>query len=357
MAEQLTNYQCPACTAPLNFSPDTGKLDCEFCDSSFTVAEIEALYADKNQRAAQAWDDSELHRQWQPDENLLTCNCPACGAELICEETTVASCCPYCGNPTVIPGQFKDDLQPDYVIPFKLTKEKAIAALAKHYKKCPLLPKTFRTSNTLEKIQGVYVPFWLYDGKVSGSFRFDAVRVHTHRQGDWVITEKEHFDVARSGSIAFEKVPVDASSKMPDDYMDSIEPFDYTELKPFASSYLSGFLADKYDVSVADSNSRADQRCINTLEQSMQDTVLGFQQCHVRSRNVQLERGKVHYALLPVWMLNVKWKDQSYLLAINGQTGRTVGSLPASFGQALLLFAKIALPLSVLGVLIVQVLG
>ena len=89
----------------------------------------------------------------------------------------------------------------------------------------------------------------------------------------------------------------------------------------------------------------------------MQDTVLGFQQCHVRSRNVQLERGKVHYALLPVWMLNVKWKDQSYLLAINGQTGRTVGSLPASFGQALLLFAKIALPLSVLGVLIVQVLG
>ena len=82
-------------------------------------------------------------------------------------------------------------------------------------------------------------------------------QVHTYTSGDYEITETRHYDVQRAGSIAFEKIPVDASSKMPDDYMDSIEPFDYADLKPFSTAYLPGFLADKYDVSVEDSRERA----------------------------------------------------------------------------------------------------
>ena len=56
-------------------------------------------------------------------------NCPSCGAELICDASTAATSCPYCGNPTVVPGQFSGALKPDYVIPFKLSKEDAVAAL------------------------------------------------------------------------------------------------------------------------------------------------------------------------------------------------------------------------------------
>ena len=358
MTEQVTNYQCPACTAPLAFSPKTGRMDCEFCDSSFSVEEIEALYAENQARDThpqETWDTSALEDAWGLEAaEMRAYQCPSCGAQLLCDANTAATACPYCGNPTVVPAQFEGGLRPDYVIPFRLTKDQAIAALKQHYSGKFLLPPAFQKQQTIEKIQGVYVPFWLYDCEAEGEFYFDAAHIRTYRHGDEEITETDHYAVYRKGSMAFEKVPVDASRKMPDDYMDSIEPFDYGALKPFAISYLPGFLADRYDVSPEECHSRADTRCLQTLEDSVRDTVTGFDQCHLRSRQVKLHRGSVHYALLPVWMLNVKWEGENYLFAINGQTGRTAGRLPVSGARALALFLGLAVPLSGLSLLIAQ---
>ncbi len=228
------------------------------------------------------------------------------------------------------------------MLPFKLSKEDAIKALKKHYLKKPLLPSTFSKANHLEEIKGVYVPFWMYDGKASGSVQFHATTVHKYTSGDYEITETSHYDVRRAGSIAFEKIPVDASSKMPDDYMDSIEPYDYTELKPFSTAYLPGFLADKYDVSVEDSRDRANRRCAGSLVNALEKTVTGYASCNETARSIQLKRGKVHYALLPVWILNTRWEDKDFLFAMNGQTGKLVGNLPVSTKRVIGLFAAIA---------------
>ena len=154
----------------------------------------------------------------------------------------------------------------------------------------------------------------------------------------------------RAGSIAFEKIPVDASSKMPDDYMDSIEPYDYAELKPFSTAYLPGFLADKYDVSVEDSRERADTRCVGSLLSALERTVSGYTSCNETSRDIHLKRGKVHYALLPVWILNTRWEGKDFLFAMNGQTGKLVGNLPVSTKRVVGLFAAIAAPLIAIGV-------
>ena len=188
-------------------------------------------------------------------------SCPSCGAELICDESTAATSCPYCGNPTVVPGQFSGQLKPDFIIPFKLSKEDAVKALKNHYKGKILLPKSFTQENHVQKIQGVYVPFWMFDGEAEGDACYEATRSHTYRSGDYEITKTEHYDVYRAGFLSFEKIPADASSKMPDDHMDSIEPYDYQELKPFSTAYLPGFLADKFDVTVEQCLQRADQRC------------------------------------------------------------------------------------------------
>ena len=185
----------------------------------------------------------------------------------------------------------------------------------------------------MEEIKGVYVPFWMFDGEAEGWANYKASRSHTHREGDYEVTRTEHFDVYREGSLAFEKVPVDASSKMPDDYMDSIEPFDYSALKSFSTAYLPGFLADQYDVSIEDSQARANTRCENTRVDAMRGTVVGYDGCFVENQDVKLRRGKVHYVLLPVWLLSTKWKDKNYLFAMNGQTGKLVGDLPASWGR------------------------
>ena len=366
MATQITNYQCPACMGPLHFVGESGRLECDYCGSNFNVAEIEALYKEKEQKAAKAaedtenapetkdgseWDVSGLNEDWGADaEGMRTYSCPSCGAELLCEATTAATSCPYCGNPTVVPGQFSGILKPDYVLPFKLSKEDAIKALKKHYLKKPLLPSTFSKANHLEEIKGVYVPFWMYDGKASGSAQFHATQVHTYTSGDYEITETSHYDVRRAGSLGFEKIPVDASSKMPDDYMDSIEPYDYSDLKPFSTAYLPGFLADKYDVSVEDSRERADKRCVGSLSCALKSTVSGYTTCNETSRNIHLKRGKVHYALLPVWLLNTKWEGKDFLFAMNGQTGKLVGNLPVSTKRVIGLFAAIAALFIAIGV-------
>ena len=370
MTTETTNYKCPACTGPLHYGTGSGKLECEYCDSSFDIETVKSYYAEKEKQAAEAamesqnhpdgekadWDTSEFQNSWDTDA-LRKFSCPSCGAEMICDETTAATSCPYCGNPTVIPGRFTGSLKPDYVIPFRLEKNAAIHALKSHYKGKVFLPKTFLEQNTVEKMQGVYVPFWLYDGEAYGDMVFMAKRIHTHRRGDDEITETDHFLVERSGSMAFSRVPVDASSKMPDDYMDSIEPFDYSDLKDFTTAYLPGFLADKFDVTVEESNKRADDRFRHTLEQALQDTVVGYSMVERRSSNIRLHRGKVHYALLPVWMLTVKWNDRNYLFAVNGQTGKTAGILPVSYKKVAAMFAGLTVPLSILAYLIASALG
>lgn len=375
MPTQVTNYQCPACTGPLHYSAKSGKLACDYCGSSFDVAEIEALYARKEAEAAAAkqaadakaeaaqaakdeaaeaaaasggWDTSDLSRDWGAEaDGLRVYSCPSCGAELICDQSTAATACPYCGNPAIVPGQFSGALRPDYILPFRLSKDDAVQALRAHYKGKPFLPRSFTSANHIEQIQGVYVPFWLFDGGAEGAASYRASNTNVYETGDYEITETRHYHVVRAGSLAFEKIPVDASSKMPDDHMDSIEPFDYTQLRPFSTAYLPGYLADKYDVTIDDSRDRADTRCRETLAQALRDTVTGYGACVTEREDIALRRGKVHYALLPVWMLSTKWHGQDFLFAMNGQTGKLVGDLPTDRGRFWGMFAAIAAPLTV----------
>lgn len=312
MGIQITNYQCPACTGPLQFDATSGKLVCEYCGSTYDVAEIEALYAPKEAQAQEAFAEaSEQHNTTETDQNtsaeqeisqdgMRTYSCPSCGAELICDETTVATSCPYCNNPTVVPGQLIGTFKPDYVIPFTKDKKAAIATLEQYYKGKFLLPKAFSDHNHIEKIQGIYVPFWLFDTKVNAVCEYSATRIHTRRQGDFDIITTDHFNLYREGNMAFERLPIDASSKMPDDFMDSISPFDYASMKPFSTAYLPGYLAEKYDVDVDSCAPRAEENCTQTAVQALTQTTCTYQGVVCHNKDVNLEHGKVQYAMLPV---------------------------------------------------------
>ncbi len=342
MADKITNYQCPACTGPLHFDPVTGKLTCDYCGSSYTVAEIEALYAEKDEAAAQSAQAAQAAAEPAPEGSpwseaeaagLKVYNCPSCGAELICDQTTAASSCPYCGNPTIVPGELSGALRPDWVIPFKLTKEQAIEKLKAHYRKKPLLPKLFSRQNHLEEIKGVYAPFWLYDGQAEGSASFRTTKVRHWTEGKYDVTETSYYDCYRSGSLAFSRIPVDSSTKMPDEHMDAIEPFDYSELKPFSTSYLPGFLADKYDVDAVTAEERARKRAEQSTLSALESTVTGYNSVSVQGTDLHYRRTALHYALLPVWLLSTRWNDKVYLFSVNGQTGKLVGDLPVSKGR------------------------
>lgn len=333
MPTDVTNYKCPACTGPLHFSENTGKLECDYCGSSFSVEEIEIRYRDRNAAAAEAMDeprsDDGPEQEWDP-EKVSAYQCPSCSAQLILEKTAASAACPYCGNPTIVPGQLSGSRKPDLVIPFKFGKQAAIDALRKHYRGKLLLPKAFSEENHIQEIKGVYVPFWLYDVQASGDMTFHADRIHTHSTATENITETDHYIVRRRGSMRFERVPADASKQMPDTHMDAIEPFDYRDLKPFSLSYLPGFMANRYDVTKEENVGRIKNRCQNSMEQALRNTVTGYNTCVTYSSQIQTEIVGVKYAMLPVWMLSTRWNGQNFLFAMNGQTGKLIGDLPIS---------------------------
>ena len=360
MPSQVTNYKCPACTGPLHYDSGSGRMACEYCGSSFTVQEIEALLAEKNENAENAFNaaqaaqaaqtvaqsadadvedaldvdwDLSAGSAWDPaSEGLRAYNCPSCGAELICDATTAATSCPYCANPTIVPGQFSGTLKPDLIVPFKLDKEAAKAALREHFKGKKLLPRAFSSENHLDEIKGVYVPFWLFNADCAADMSFAATRVRTWSDRNYHYTETRHYRLFRNGYVSFANVPVDGSLKMPDVLMESLEPFDTSQAVPFQKGYLSGFFADRYDVAAEDCVERANERVKQSTVSAFSQTTGGYSSVSCTGSNLRLRNARARYALLPVWILNTSWNGKNYQFAMNGQTGKFVGDLPTDKG-------------------------
>ena len=352
MAIQVTNHKCPTCTGPLHYSTEAQTLVCDFCGGAFDVRTIEEMYAGKDAAAETASKEAaekipEPGSPWSEAEaaGLRVYGCPSCGAELVCDAYTAATSCPYCSNPTVIPGQLGGTLKPDFVIPFKLDRKTAEQTLEKYYNGKKLLPRNFIKGNHISEIKGIYVPFWLYDANTTGDLNYLAQKVHSYRDGDYRIDRAEHFDVQRSGTIQFIQVPVNGSTKMPDTHMDAIEPFDYRELAVFSTAYLPGFLADKYDVDSVQCRQRMEHRIKNSTKKALEGTIHGYTSKSSAGEYIDVQHSAVSYALLPVWMLHTKWSGKDFLFAMNGQTGKLIGDLPVDKRKVMVWFAGIFFPL------------
>lgn len=345
---ELFDYKCPACGGALVFDSESQKLKCPFCDSEFDVEQLKQQDATLDNEA-----EPEAPAADEP-ENMSVFTCNSCGGEIVGDETLGATTCPYCGNAVVMSGRFTGHLKPDFIIPFKLDKQAAMAQYNEHIKGKFLLPRLFRDQNRIEEIKGIYVPFWLYDSKVEADATFEARNVTHWSDSKYDYTETSVYSVERAGQMAFENIPCDGSSKMPDDLMESIEPFNFAEAVPFQSAYMAGYFADKYDVDQNDNAERADRRVLNSAIGVLRST-FSAQYDEVSSptadndttffhdvaphADMQVLEGKVKYAMFPVWLLTTNYKGERYTFAMNGQTGRFVGDLPVDKFKRNMVFA------------------
>ena len=333
--KNVMEYKCPCCGGGIKFDSASQNMKCPYCDTEFETETLknydEVL---KNRPVNDMSWESVPSNEWKEGEtdNLSVYICKSCGGEIVCDNTTAATHCPFCGNPVIMSGQFSGDLRPDYVIPFKLDKKAAKEALRNHLKGKTMLTKVFKDENHIDEITGVYVPFWLFDAEANADINYRATRVRTWSDSDYDYTDTSFYSIIRGGNIAFEHVPVDGSSKMADDLMESIEPFNFDEAVDFQTAYLSGFFADKYDVTAEQSIARANQRIQQSTEDAFARTVNGYSTVTPESTSIQLANGKTKYALYPVWVLTTSWNGEQYIFAMNGQTGKFVGNLPVDKG-------------------------
>ena len=332
----ILEYKCPCCDGKIEFDSGLQQMKCPFCETTFDVSTLQDYDDILNQQAPQEEMEWDTHAgsEWGQDEAAYmgVFACTSCGGELVTNATTAATSCPYCGNPVVLTGRLSGDLKPDYVIPFKLDKEAAKAALKAHISSKKLVPKLFKSDNHLDEIKGVYVPFWLFDADADANIEYRATRTRVWSDSKYNYTETSHFALLRAGQIGFDRVPVDGSSKMADDLMESIEPFDFSQAVDFQTAYLSGFLADRYDVTAEQSVARANERVKRSTEEAFARTATGYATVTTKSSNIALSNGKAKYALYPVWLLQTSWEGKNYLFAMNGQTGKMVGDLPMDKG-------------------------
>lgn len=313
----VMDNRCPSCNAPITYKPSLGKFKCDYCDNEFEASDLKTE-ADSTIEVSETTDNTHYNQY----------NCPDCGAQIIADENTSATFCLYCGNSSILKNKLSGAFKPDYIIPFKKEKKDAAEAFKGLAKGRPFIPKTFLSEKNIEKITGLYIPFWLYDLKVRGSVNMAATRVRTWSVGDTRHVETKYYDLYRQGTFDFEKVPVDGSTKFNDDIMNSIEPFDYKLLEAYNPAYLSGFLAEKYDIESDKAVDAAIRRVLKSSEEQMLASANGYGSKHITKNNLEVQDQTSKYALLPVWMVNVKYNEKFYLFAMNGQTGEFIGNIP-----------------------------
>ncbi len=329
--EQSLENRCPACKASISYNPKVGKWKCEYCGSEFTLEEMQK----ENDNASTEKKNRKEQKPEDTYDGYISYKCESCGAEIIADDQTAATFCVYCGNTAILQSKLSGKFSPDVIIPFKKEKTDATNAFKGLSKGRPLMPKGFNDSHNIEKIRGVYIPFWLYDITVSGDVVMDAKTVEKWTVGDTHYTKTNTFKVTRGGNIHFSKIPVDGSTRFANDIMNTIEPFDYKEMIPYNHAYLSGFYAEKYDEDPNVIYPEASNRALNSARIILKDDARYATKVIV-SDQLEAKETERKYAMLPVWMVNVKYKNKMHIFAMNGQTGEFIGNIPLDKGRTLL---------------------
>lgn len=350
----VITYKCPGCGAPMVFDPESQKLSCGHCGTELTVGEYEEKYGEPDEReeteeerrlsgGSETVETEEEGRRISPDDgptmNVKKYHCSSCGAEVITDDTTAATVCSFCGSPALIEERMEGAKRPAQVLPFVITREQAEEKFRAWTRKGLFTPGSFRSQSTVEKLTGIYVPFWLVDYDTDVRIRAHCTRTRIRRRGDSEYIYTDHYDVYRQIGAQFEKIPLDASQKMDDETMDLLEPFNYAALQPFDMPYLSGYMAEAYSYTYQDMQGRGRHRAREYALESARSTIQGYGSVQMREQHLKLDETKAEYVMLPVWMLNYRYKGKNYQFALNGQTGKIVGSLPLSIGKALGWFA------------------
>lgn len=315
-------FKCKNCGGNSVYHPEKKRMWCPHCES----------------------EDSE---QRIDSENMEICS--NCGAPLEgVTEYTSALKCTHCGSYIILKERVEGKNRADLILPFAVSKEQAVEKLKEEFGKRLFTPDSFLSYSTLELMEGSYVPFWLYDYRSDVDYEGRATKVRVSRSGNTEITETSHYRVVRKLKIDFERIPVDASTRMADDIMDLMEPYEYQALLNFEEKYMSGFDGEIYNFEEEGGEERAKQRAVRDSEQLLNSTISGYSTNTTVHKNVSLRKEKASFALLPVWVYRYNFRGKEYIYHVNGQTGKIIGKTPTDKRKGFLYSATLGALIMVL---------
>ncbi len=297
-------YKCRNCGGNSVYSPVTGSMYCPHCESEDSQEKIAGVG--------------------------LT-QCGNCGAPLEPNEHTSAMKCPNCGSYHIFEERIEGEYTPHLVLPFKISKEQAVAAIRAEFKKRFFTPKEYLSNASISKMEGAYVPFFMYDFHSDMRYRAIGTKVRSWTSGNYRYTETSYYQVMRDMDADFRRIPVDASVSMDNSVMDLMEPYDYRALVEFEDKYMSGFLAEKYSDDPEILSNRARQKARSDSQAMLRDTLSGYATLTQAQQDIDLQQRACEYALLPVWVYEFEYRGKKYTYHVNGQTGKVIGHTPVAY--------------------------
>lgn len=340
MDSNALDQKCPTCTAPLHFNPKSQTWRCDYCGNDYTLDDIKKYSKEVKK---------ELSKKSPNKVKVDSYTCSNCGAKIVADPSTSATFCVYCKNTAILKDKLQDEFAPSLIIPFYKTKEDAVSAFKGLKKGRPFMPKSFSDEKNISEMRGIYIPFWLYDCMVDASIEADAKRIKSWSDSRYNYVKTDIYKSYRAGNMEFEKIPVDGSTHFDDKIMNSIEPFDYKKMVEFNYSYLSGFLSEIYDVDGDKAYEIAIERAKKSAVDELKNDIKGYSSVNVLKQQHKVDLQKKEYALLPVWLLNIKYKDKLYTFAMNGETGKMIGDIPIDKKKVVFMWSSIFL-----GVLLIE---
>ena len=354
------SIKCPNCGGGLQFDPAAQNYECEYCLSRFTQEELEQIAPEARSESgtekpgsiqegeAIEKEEADSDTGGQEDgQQVMIYTCPSCGAEIVTDDTTAASFCFYCHNPVILQGRLEGKYHPDYVLPFSIDKEKATEIFLGWLKKKRFVPSYFYAPEQIEKMTGVYFPYWLYSCQVDGKLDGEGTRLRVWQAGNIQYTETQKYDVSRAGTMDIDHVPRNALKKADKKLVEGVMPFDTRTIKPFSMGFLSGFFAEKRDMEREQFQSEVEQEVRGFAAESLKSSIGSYNSINIRNHEARIRGPKWEYALLPVWTLTYREAKTEKIcyFACNGQSGKVCGKLPVDKRKLWIFFGEIFVPL------------
>ncbi|MDO5717862.1 MAG: hypothetical protein Q4P34_02665 [Tissierellia bacterium] len=321
--------KCPNCGGPLHFEPEIQKNKCDYCLSTFTNKELEDLTSDIEDKLDKESEKKEtISDNLNPEEHLAEYKCDSCGAEVVTEETTATTFCYYCHNPVILTDRITGEFRPDKVIPFAFSREEAINKFTEWAKRYKYVPKSFYSSSQLEKMTGIYIPYWLAYSEADVDFEGVGTNINVSSRGDIKYTEYNDYNIMRKGKVNINGIPKIALRKIDHDLLMSIDNYDQTKAVDFNISYLNGFFSEKYDIEKSDLEESVENSAQQYAERIAKSDLSQYDRLNLTKEEVKARLTGWSYILLPVWILTYIYEDKIYIYAVNGQNGESFGELP-----------------------------
>ncbi len=360
-AEKIHRYPCPACGAKLVYEPRDGFLTCPYCGNKEKIPESSAQIEEHS---------FEQYLQIRPEQlqqmatNALEVRCQSCGALVTFTPPETAKHCDFCGVDIVAQPKSADPIiAPEAVLPFRVTQKDASQGLRTWLQTRWFAPNALKQFGQPDAISGIYLPFWTYDTNTTSYY--------SGERGDYYYTTETYYEqdsqgqqvqrtrevrhtnwTAASGTVTrwFDDVLVPATTSLPQNRLEALEPWDLHELKPYDPAFLSGYKAQRYQVDLPNGFERVKQIAARAIEGDVRSDIGGDEQ---RIHNIATHYDAITFKhlLLPVYAGAYRFNQKVYQIVVNGRTAEIQGERPYSIVKIVLFVATILLVLLVLGLI------